>query len=842
MEPPRLDELKPGKLIGHGGSGRVFQAKDEHGGDCAVKVFERTGISRELLEAASSRLEIGGWPAAVMPVRAASFAAEPACWVTPLIATLGNAGEVVPRNLQTRLDEHPGTQSWPLVKSLARALARMHERRVVHANLKPGNVFFADNGDLLLADWAMGNLPGVAQFKFTDAVLYQPPEQLRSPAGYTTEAAFRWDVFAFGVLAFRILTGRFPRCHDTFKSVAPLPGAGRREIQADLGKIADNLESQRNFTWPDGAHNALEAGFREWINRCLPLDPGARPATMMEVADGFDGLEKKATSFAERAALRDHCRHAEHRAWRALFFGNAAAVSAVAIGVLWYLSHQKLDQQRNDQMLEMLALKATAEREIQATKNVEQAFAQAQAAWEAERGFSLTRLEASRQMGDHLFSWAMEKGHRNLPPLDGREVRLNRLQRYFQDFLSKSAGVEALSGERARAKLQLAEIAIAAGDTAAASKQLAEALGEWRDQAMDATMKLRVATDWLLLALLRQTSGDPDAGASFVAARKALENVPQTEVDADRLNQLLAILDFREAQLLSSRGDDRQALDQLMRATETLNRIADQRPDVAILRSELAACYLSSATVLEGMGSLGDAREVRSLASAELVKLLKSQPADFNLRLQLAGCYGAMAESAVLAGDVSGAENLSDAALQLLDRLVVEQPDHAEAVSRKASQLGLRAGIQRDRGLTTDAITGYDEGIRMLDALHASAPENGLVSYRLAQLWWQKGRMLGMGGDRNKEVILISDARELLNELVAKPPGDGPRLEQLRSSLAYLLGDLGHALQLAGRKDDSRKVFGDAVELWQALLTARPQSEEYGESLAWCRQRAADLK
>ena len=190
-----------------------------------------------------------------------------------------------------------------------------------------------------------------------------------------------------------------------------------------------------------------------------------------------------------------------------------------------------------------------------------------------------------------------------------------------------------------------------------------------------------------------------------------------------------------------------------MRATQTLNWIAEQRPDAAILRSELAACYLSSATILEGMGSLGDAREVRALASVEFVKLLKEKPGDFALRLDLAGCYGAMAESAVLSGDIVGAESISKEAMKLLDQLVVEQPDNAEAISRRASQLGLRAGILRDRGLSKEAMNDYDAGIRMLEAIRASSPGNAMASFRLALLWWQKGRMHGMAwparrGDR----------------------------------------------------------------------------------------------
>lgn len=130
----------------------------------------------------------------------------------------------------------------------------------------------------------------------------------------------------------------------------------------------------------------------------------------------------------------------------------------------------------------------------------------------------------------------------------------------------------------------------------------------------------------------------------------------------------------------------------------------------------------------------------------------------------------------------------------------------------------------------------------MLDAVRASDVNNAMVSYRLALLWWQKGRMVGMSGNRSEEIVLIRKARDLLGKLEAANSASGPRPEQLQSSGAYLLGDLGHALQLASRKDEALKAFSDAVALWESLLASRPQSEEYSEGLSWCRQRLKDLK
>jgi len=174
--------------------------------------------------------------------------------------------------------------------------------------------------------------------------------------------------------------------------------------------------------------------------------------------------------------------------------------------------------------------------------------------------------------------------------------------------------------------------------------------------------------------------------------------------------------------------------------------------------------------------------------------------------------------------------------------LLREHPDHAEAVSRKAGQLGLRAGIQRDRGFAAEALAGYDEGIRMLEALRAAAPDQAMAAYRLALLWWQKGRMLGMAGKRDEEIVLLGKARESLERLGSGHPASGPSSEQLQRSEAYLLGDYGHALQLGNRKDEAVRVFAEAVARWQRLCEARPRSEEYSEGLSWCRQRVADLK
>lgn len=844
MEAPRVEGLKVLGLAGSGGCGDVYLAEDEGGVRYAVKVFEGMAVQRSLLARMTARLETGGWPEGVLPVVFANFESRPALRVTPWLADGGPdaAQGMVPRSLQHRLGEFPGERAWPLVRALAQALAAMHGRRVAHGNLKPGNVFFDDAGGILLTDWALGNMPGVARFEFTDALLYQPPEQLLDAAGYAEESGYRWDVFAFGVLAYRLLTGRFPRCHEAFSAAAPATGETRGAgMQTDLPGMAQNLTSEAEVGWPDEAAGALEAGWRQWLEQCLALAPLQRPATMLEVVAGLEAVDEHVAAESEREHLLDQRRHADRRVRRASLAAGVAAAACLVLGGLWLSGASRLRQEKQQRQDEKRNLTDTADAAVAARTQAEKQTAAAKATLESERAESLARLQASRLVGDELFGWAMEKGHRALPPLDGREQRLKRLEHFFEGFLTRAAEVRELAPERMRARLQLAEIALAAGDAEVATQRLGEAIKAWEGQPMDAELRLRLATDRLLLALLRQSAAAPDAAVAFVDARQALAEVPPAEVNADRMSQLTATLDVHEAKLLAARGEEAKALEQLMRATQTLNRLADHRPDAAVLRSELAACYLSSATVLEGIGTLGDAREVRTLAARELNGLLKKSPDDFPLRLELAGCYGAMAEAAVLAGDTTSAEALSKEAMKLLEKLLREQPDNREAGVRIAAQLGLSAGLMRDRGQATEALEAFDRGIRLLEGLRASAPGDPSVRYRLALLGWQKGRMLGTGGKRDEEIRLTTDARDLLARLETEHQPGGPPLEQIQRSTAYLLGDLGHVLQLVKKNAAAKTAFADAVRYWETLVKARPKNEEYAEAGTWCRQRLKEL-
>jgi tetratricopeptide (TPR) repeat protein len=852
MQKPLMEEIEVLEPLGGSANGRVYRARDAAGADVVLKVFHEPSIRRDLLGDSTRLLEDAGWPEGVLPVLAAEFDEIPSVRLTPALLDETEDGTVVPRSLQHHFESKAEGNVIGLARGIARALAGMHRCGVVHGNLKPCNVMFGQDGEVFLTDWMLGNMPGVHEFHFTDALLYQPPEQL-THAVALEEAGKRWDVFAFGVLIFRLVTGRFPRCHDTYQKVAPPFGqaCGDARLVVDLEKVAANVLREPAVDWPDESGLLIDPVLRDVLERCLVLDWQARPASMEEVLDLLV-VEKKAGQ--DRPAGEPASPLTAHVWWRIGFALVSLAAVISVVGAVVYAkrwkqalaeSHRQLIHERDSQQmwqLEKNDLVAAYEKAVIARTAAQGDAEMMREDLRYERDLGRARLEASREVGDQLFAWAMEKGHRRLPPLDGRELRLKRLERYYVDFLDRTEEVKELADERARMRLQLAEISLAAGDGVQAASRLDEAFQALSDMPMDAEMRMRIATNRLLLAILKQSVSAKDAKVFFDIARKAFEEVPRSGVDENRIDQLMAVLDFHEAQLYSAMGNDNQALEQLMRATQTLNRLADEQADTAVLRSELAACYLSSATILEGIGNMGDAREVRTLAMQELKKLLEENPDDMDLKLDLAGCMGAMAEASVLSGDITGAESLSREVMGHLEEILLRQPENADAIARRAAQLGLRAGILRDRGFADEAMEDYEEGIRTLEAMRASSRGHALSSYRLALLLWQKGRMLGTDGKRDREIELLNRAKSLLAELETGKGLDGPRHEQIQRSAVYVLGDLGHALHISGQKDKALEVFRDALVLWEALSRSRPRSEEYSEGLVWCRQRVKEME
>ena len=146
-----------------------------------------------------------------------------------------------------------------IAHQVALGLAALHELDVVHRDVKPSNILFAEDGRAMLADLGLAQAPGGPSMRsqMSEAMphpgtpAYMSPEQATLPFQHLTPAS---DVYALGAVLFEMLTGRL------YKSQRP--GTPVTKFRSDT---------------PDW--------LVEILNRMLAKNPDKRPGNGEEVAE-----------------------------------------------------------------------------------------------------------------------------------------------------------------------------------------------------------------------------------------------------------------------------------------------------------------------------------------------------------------------------------------------------------------------------------------------------------------------------------------------------------------------------------------------------------------------------
>jgi serine/threonine protein kinase len=163
----------------------------------------------------------------------------------------------------------PGARAAEVLGQIGHALAAAHEIGVVHRDLKPPNIFLAtsqrEGAPLLVKLLDFGIAKVVAEGMRTGTLvgtpLWMAPEQLLGAA-----VAPATDVWAFGLLAFWMLTGRLYWARPDGSALNPIHEIARRVSLVAASARAGEL----------GCAALLPSGFDPWFARCTAMSPDAR--------------------------------------------------------------------------------------------------------------------------------------------------------------------------------------------------------------------------------------------------------------------------------------------------------------------------------------------------------------------------------------------------------------------------------------------------------------------------------------------------------------------------------------------------------------------------------------
>jgi len=199
-----------------------------------------------------------------------------------------------------------------ILREVASALSYAHRHGVVHRDIKPDNVMLTDEF-ALVTDFGVAkaltessNAPGVATLTGLGVTLGTPAYMAPEQATADPSIDHRADIYAFGVMAYEMLSGSLP--------------FARRSTQAMLAAHAiekpEPIEQRRP---------AVPRALAAMVMRCLEKHPADRPQSAAELLPTLDSVHTEHELSASPSARR-----------RRMRIIGAVAAAIVVVGVVLY--------------------------------------------------------------------------------------------------------------------------------------------------------------------------------------------------------------------------------------------------------------------------------------------------------------------------------------------------------------------------------------------------------------------------------------------------------------------------------------------------------------------------
>lgn len=157
-------------------------------------------------------------------------------------------------------------------EQIASALQYVHDKKIVHRDVKPQNLLFNSENRLLLSDFGIALTQATIELLRTQVPIGSRP--FVAPEQEDGKASYKSDQYSLAMVSYRLLIGKQLSLHDEFDGQSP-------QIARVSGVLRRALSNNPNDRYP-----SIREFAEEFRLAAITIDPGQPPVFLKGVAPG----------------------------------------------------------------------------------------------------------------------------------------------------------------------------------------------------------------------------------------------------------------------------------------------------------------------------------------------------------------------------------------------------------------------------------------------------------------------------------------------------------------------------------------------------------------------------
>lgn len=261
------------EMLGRGSFGTVYSGIQKRTGQSvALKVLRRENFHWETFKHELERLKQVTEHPNIVTLLDADLEHDPPYFVMPLLSSGSLESACPPEGPLPEIEE---VVIW--LEQILEALNFMHRNGIFHCDLKPSNVLLDVQGKARLVDFGQACRDDEEAGSF-GTLGYMPPEQAQARA----RPHLSWDVYGFGAMAYRLLTGHCPRFNHQDRTSL----THANELSERL-RLYRELVAQKPLEPLTRLNPKVDPDLAAIVESCLEVDPLRRSLHLQQVAEDF---------------------------------------------------------------------------------------------------------------------------------------------------------------------------------------------------------------------------------------------------------------------------------------------------------------------------------------------------------------------------------------------------------------------------------------------------------------------------------------------------------------------------------------------------------------------------